>query len=72
MAGHKRGQVNARGHQFADHGLLRLHGLVGVNHGKIKLRAHAQILLEDAALEDAEALVGIGGQSQIHARLEIF
>ena len=45
--------------------------LVGIHHQKIELRAHRQVLLQYAALEDAEALVRIARQPQVHARFEI-
>ena len=52
--------------------LLRFDRLIGVHDQKIEFRAHRQVLLQDAALKDAEAFVRIGGEPQIHAGFEIF
>src|SRR5262249_12481490 len=66
------GQLNPLANQLPDYGLLHLHALVGVNHTEIELRAHRQVLLENAPLKDAKALVLVGGQPQIHARFKEF
>ena len=65
------GQVHLGRHQVPHDGLLRLDRLVGVNHQKIEFRAHGQILLQNPPLENPKTLVRIGGQMQIHARLEV-
>ncbi len=51
--------------------LLRFDGLVGVDHQEIEFRAHGQVLLQNAALENAKAFIRVGRETQIHARLEI-
>src|SRR5262249_21142900 len=65
-------EINLRGNALPDHTLLRFNRLVGVYHQKIKFARHRQILLEDATLENAEALVRIVGQAKVHAGLEVF
>src|SRR5213078_225398 len=46
--------------------------LVRVHDQEFELGAHRQVLLQDASLKDAETLVRISGQSQIHSRFKIF
>jgi hypothetical protein len=52
--------------------LLFFDELIGVDDEEIELGAHCEVLLEHAPLEDAEALIGVGGEAQVHAGLEIF
>jgi hypothetical protein len=65
------GKVDFACDELAHNVLLGLDVLVGVHHHELELGAHGQILLEDAALENAEALIRVGGQAQVHAGLKI-
>ena len=70
--GRNRGSSSFAGDQFAHDALLRFDALVGIHDDEIELGAHGQVLLEDAALENAKAFVRIGGEAHIHAGFEIF
>src|SRR5208282_701518 len=64
-------QVELLRDQVAHDGLLSFDELVGVHDQEIELGAHGEVLLEDAPLKDAEAFIGVGGEAQVHARLEV-
>ena len=65
-------QVDPLAHDLAHERLLFFHMLIGVHHHEFEFAGHRQVLLQNAALEDAKTFVGIGREPQIHARLEKF
>ena len=64
-------QIGLGGDQIADDGLLGFDGLAAIDDQEIEIRAHRQVLFQNAALENPEAFVRIGGKAQIHSGLEI-
>ena len=53
-------RVDSTLNKLANKLLLHLHPLVGVQDKEIELGAHGEVLLEDAALENPKAFIGIG------------
>ena len=66
------GQIDFRRHQIAHNRLLGLDWLSAIDDQEIKVGAHGEVLFQNAALENAETFVGIGGKLHVHARLEVF
>src|SRR5205823_488536 len=64
-------QIQSLADQLANGRLLCFNQLVSIEHHKIEFGAHGQVLLKNAALENAEALVRIGREPQVHAGLEV-
>src|SRR5689334_3415726 len=59
-------------HDLAHAALLLFDGECGVDDVESHLLGHGLVLVEDPALENAEALLDIAGQPQIHPRLVVF
>src|SRR5450432_484672 len=58
-------------HDFAHAALLLLDRHSGIDDVEAHLLRHSLVLVEDAALKDAEALLHVAGQAQVHAGLVI-
>jgi hypothetical protein len=52
--------------------LLALDSVIGIDDNEIEFRAHGEVLLENTALENFEAFIGIGREVEIHTGLEVF